>query len=211
MLALAGPRRQRLERLVPLHMQETAVVVHWHLPDSIADMTPAQLRALTGGMMDATVTKEEDAEDAGPAVYTLEDVALHGAKDDAWIAIGDGVYDVTEFMPLHPGGVGMLQMIAGKDATQHFAEMHRPEILTSIGGSYRIGTLEGGVPTEAQAVATVTVEIPAEAGVGAEAEADAGESMYTLEDVSAHATRDECWIGSSTFNSYIMLFVDVFH
>jgi hypothetical protein len=32
---------------------------------------------------------------------------------------------------------------AGKDATMHFTELHKPSILTTIGAEYRIGDLAG--------------------------------------------------------------------
>jgi cytochrome b involved in lipid metabolism len=192
---------RRLDRvLAPLRAQPCAgVSIHWHLPDSIKDMTPAQLSALTTGTVAPTEAPTEapvaDAE--AEAVYAMEDVAAHATRDDCWIVVGDGVYDVTEFMEIHPGGIGMLQMIAGKDATQHFQEMHRPEILTTIGAAYRIGSLQGGVPTEAQVAVAAAAVAPAAiepaAVIEPVAEADA-EAVYTMEDVAAHGSREDCWI-----------------
>ena len=74
-------------------------------------------------------------------VYTMEDVAAHNTKDDCWTVVQGGVYDLTEFRGIHPGGGAMIDMVAGKDGTDYFEELHKPEILEEIGEEYRIGVL----------------------------------------------------------------------
>ena len=36
-------------------------------------------------------------------VHTLEEVAKHNQENDCWVILNDSVYDVTEFMHVHPG------------------------------------------------------------------------------------------------------------
>ena len=74
--------------------------------------------------------------------YTLEDVSVHNTKDDCWIIINDGVYDVTEFLSIHPGGKSIVISVAGKDATEYFHELHRPDILEEVGNDYLIGHVD---------------------------------------------------------------------
>lgn len=50
---------------------------------------------------------------------TKEEVSLHGTKGDCWLVIHGQVYDVTEFIPTHPGKEAILQG-CGTDATQLF-------------------------------------------------------------------------------------------
>ena len=73
--------------------------------------------------------------------YTLEEVAQHSSKADCWVIVHDGVYDVTEFLDIHPGGAGVLAGLGGKDATEFFDELHRPEILEEIASEYKIGVI----------------------------------------------------------------------
>ena len=51
--------------------------------------------------------------------YTLLDVSRHHTIDDAWIAIDGYVYDVTQWIPLHPGGIRIMNGV-GKDWSRGF-------------------------------------------------------------------------------------------
>ena len=62
-----------------------------------------------------------------------------------------GVYDVTDFLAIHPGGAGVLAGLGGKDATDFFDELHRPEVLTEIAAEYKIGVIGEAPASEAPA------------------------------------------------------------
>tara|TARA_B100002051_G_C16723783_1_gene634062 strand:+ start:27 stop:305 length:279 start_codon:yes stop_codon:yes gene_type:complete len=74
--------------------------------------------------------------------YTEEEVSEHNTKGDCWIIINNMVYDVTNFLDIHPGGKSMIMMVAGKDATEYFEELHNKNILDEVGKEYMIGELE---------------------------------------------------------------------
>lgn len=46
----------------------------------------------------------------------------HNKKDDAWCAINGKVYNMTAYLPFHPGGEKELMRIAGRDGTKLFGE-----------------------------------------------------------------------------------------
>ncbi|KAF7966951.1 hypothetical protein HWV62_36374 [Athelia sp. TMB] len=46
-----------------------------------------------------------------------------------WVIIHNKVYDVTEFLPEHPGGPGIILKYAGKDATSVYDPIHPPDAL----------------------------------------------------------------------------------
>ncbi|KAK3372731.1 hypothetical protein B0H63DRAFT_527559 [Podospora didyma] len=55
--------------------------------------------------------------------FTLADVEHHSKTDDIWVVIRNKVYDVTKYLEDHPGGVAVLQEIAGTDATVAFDDV----------------------------------------------------------------------------------------
>lgn len=59
----------------------------------------------------------------------MEEVEKHLTKDDAWLVLFGEVYDVTKFIPLHPGGADMITAYLGKDATADWQEIHKMEHL----------------------------------------------------------------------------------
>lgn len=60
---------------------------------------------------------------------TGEEVAKHGSREDCWVIIHGRAYDVTDFMPDHPGGPKIILKWAGKDATEEYAPIHPPDTL----------------------------------------------------------------------------------
>jgi 4-hydroxysphinganine ceramide fatty acyl 2-hydroxylase len=48
-------------------------------------------------------------------IYTAEDVASHKTASSCWITRGRKVYDVSAFLPDHPGGDDLILKHAGRD------------------------------------------------------------------------------------------------
>ena len=42
-----------------------------------------------------------------------------------WTVIDDDVYDITNYIHMHPGGVKKINLGVGKDSTQMFYKYHR--------------------------------------------------------------------------------------
>lgn len=51
--------------------------------------------------------------------YTLEEVSKHSTKEDCWTVIDSRVYDITSYIPRHPGGNNILSA-CGTDGTAFF-------------------------------------------------------------------------------------------
>ncbi|KAI9933640.1 hypothetical protein ASPWEDRAFT_174801 [Aspergillus wentii DTO 134E9] len=65
----------------------------------------------------------------GQNKLTGEAVAQHNSKDSCWVIVHGKAYDVTEFLPEHPGGQKIILKYAGKDATEEFDPIHPPDTL----------------------------------------------------------------------------------
>lgn len=48
------------------------------------------------------------------------ELKLHRRKDDAWSAFNGKVYNMTAYLPFHPGGEKELMRVAGRDGTKLF-------------------------------------------------------------------------------------------
>ena len=48
-------------------------------------------------------------------IYTAEDVQSHKSPSSCWVTRGDKVYDVSAFLPDHPGGDDIIIKYAGQD------------------------------------------------------------------------------------------------
>ncbi len=76
------------------------------------------------------------------ASYRMGDVAAHNTAQDCWVAVDDGVYDVTSWISRHPGGPDKITGLCGTDATDAFRTQHdSQEKPNQQLASFRIGTL----------------------------------------------------------------------
>lgn len=88
-------------------------------------------------------------------VYTMKQVSQHGVQDGTtdpmnsdgqiWTTINGNVYNITKWIPQHPGGP-IIYQIAGKDGTVLFNQMHSTKTKKANAKKYLkeyfIGTLK---------------------------------------------------------------------
>ena len=73
--------------------------------------------------------------------FTLGEVKKHNKKNDAWTIIEKKVYDITTWIPTHPGGDVILKAI-GKDGTRLFKSANHPSFVKeNVLPKYYIGNL----------------------------------------------------------------------
>lgn len=58
-------------------------------------------------------------------VLTAAEIAKHNSASNCWIIISSKVYDVTNYISIHPGGAGAITPYCGTDATTAFATKDR--------------------------------------------------------------------------------------
>lgn len=49
---------------------------------------------------------------------------LHNKREDAWSCFNGKVYNITPYLPFHPGGEKELMRVAGRDGSKLFALTH---------------------------------------------------------------------------------------
>mmetsp|Transcript_20965 Transcript_20965/g.30209 ORF Transcript_20965/g.30209 Transcript_20965/m.30209 type:complete len:879 (+) Transcript_20965:117-2753(+) len=124
---------------------------------------PTQPGQLTGGWMTTVLGKPDSAgfgrllevqgppkeettiaapsKELGKRTYTMAEIEKHNTEEDVWIIVNDRVYDCTEYLELHPGGIESITINAGADATEDFVAIHSSKA-TKMLEKYYIGNLD---------------------------------------------------------------------
>lgn len=74
--------------------------------------------------------------------FTLEEISKHNSENSFWVIIDNVVYDLTNFLSMHPGGEMILLPFGGKDVTDDFYSLHRTDELLKFGPKYMIGKVK---------------------------------------------------------------------
>jgi cytochrome b involved in lipid metabolism len=75
--------------------------------------------------------------------YTIAQVAENNNKSSCWTIIDGKVYDITSYVPNHPGGESKILQVCGKDGTILFGKpsAHRSSGAGNVLENFKIGTL----------------------------------------------------------------------
>ncbi|CAG7729695.1 unnamed protein product [Allacma fusca] len=68
--------------------------------------------------------KSEPKKPPSNRVIPLDELKQHNTREDCWMAIRGKVFDVTDYIDYHPGGVPYIMKGAGQDATKMFNQVH---------------------------------------------------------------------------------------
>lgn len=121
-----------------------AIYQNWASTKETADSMVAKAFAERRFMLDIFMTPK-------PISYSTPRIPIsklslntgHRKGSRMWIGVHGGVYDITEFLPMHPGGTLIAQASGGLDASKTFddvAHTSNPEV-TSLLSKYFIGHL----------------------------------------------------------------------
>lgn len=53
-------------------------------------------------------------------VYTWDEILKHNTEKDCWIVLQGNVVDITDWLPLHPGGSDTISQMATRDVTNMY-------------------------------------------------------------------------------------------
>ena len=89
---------------------------------SFAALTAIVSSGVYWGAVSDTFSNESSAQTAG--TVSVDEFVKHSSKSDCWVAVNGKVYDVTDFVPNHPGGQAPLLKHGGHDATMLYENLH---------------------------------------------------------------------------------------
>lgn len=132
-----------------------AVVVvaggYWYVRTDVGEVVPATDSEVVGGAAGTMPAGSDMPEngmvggDAAPvavATFTFAQIAEHATATSCWSAVNGSVYDLTKWIPLHPGGEAKIKAMCGKDGSAAFTGKHggqeKPEAVLA---TYKIGEL----------------------------------------------------------------------
>ncbi|EGV59963.1 hypothetical protein PSN45_002311 [Yamadazyma tenuis] len=73
--------------------------------------------------------------------YTCEQVKAHCQPKDLWMIVYNKVYDLTNFIELHPGGIEVMIDCGGVDATEAFDDVAHSDYALDMLQPYFVGDL----------------------------------------------------------------------
>ena len=101
--------------------------------------------SVDSGFFDGSeIAIDDNVYDEADGVFiSLDELMIHNTPDDAWIAVYDSVYDITNYIEdgIHPGGEDVLLEYLGYDATMAFRSVGHSKAALKILYSYKIGCL----------------------------------------------------------------------
>jgi isopentenyl diphosphate isomerase/L-lactate dehydrogenase-like FMN-dependent dehydrogenase len=114
-------------------------------------------------------------------------VAKHNVPESCWVALYGNVWDVTSFLPSHPGGSAIILKLAGRDCTSEYDPIHPP------------GTLEENLPPTAKLGVYDAPESPVSPEAANEVQKEGPPNMQDLlnldeiEEVATKLISKKCW------------------
>ncbi len=72
---------------------------------------------------------------------TWDELAQHSSRFDCWTSFKGKVYNITTYLPYHPGGEEILMHGAGKDCTELVMQYHRWVNIDSLLGKCLVGNI----------------------------------------------------------------------
>lgn len=125
LLAACGAQKTQ-----PIVTPEPAPVNNDAVMQPTTDVVPEKTDTPTAPVKETTTTATS---------YTATEVAAHSSSSSCWLILDAKVYDVTKFIPSHPGGNDILKG-CGKDATKMFSK--HPESAKAMKEQFYIGDLK---------------------------------------------------------------------
>jgi cytochrome b involved in lipid metabolism len=100
--------------------------------DTVSSSTPQDIESI-----------DTPIDDSNNQTYTLSQVAENNNKSSCWTIIDNNVYDITSYVPRHPGGESEILQVCGQDGTALFNKPseHKSNGARNILETFKIGNI----------------------------------------------------------------------
>jgi hypothetical protein len=88
----------------------------------------------------STPTPTPSPTQSGLKTFTRAEVALHNKESDCWTYVDGKVYDLTKWLPEHPGGGFLVAVMCGVDGATALRDHHKSDQDNAL-STYYIGDL----------------------------------------------------------------------
>ncbi|KAG6047324.1 hypothetical protein E4U39_000561 [Claviceps sp. Clav50 group G5] len=111
---------------------------HYPSSDAVSSSQPAHRSS------DCSPIVEDEGRDPSLPHFRINEVRKHGRdSDNPWVIHGDKVYDITEWIPAHPGGQVILRAAGGSiDPYWDIFSIHKNQYVYDILSQYLIGYVD---------------------------------------------------------------------
>ncbi|KZT55327.1 mitochondrial fmn-dependent dehydrogenase [Calocera cornea HHB12733] len=92
---------------------------------------------------------------SGVRIIPYEELQKHTTRESCWIMVKDQIFDVTDFLDLHPGGAAVILKNAGQDATKIYESIHSAGFFeTLLKPEQHLGVVDPATLPQVEAVQT---------------------------------------------------------
>ena len=150
-------------------------------------------------------------------VLDASEVSKHDSSGSCWLIINGKVYDVTSYLPLHPGRSAVMIPFCGKDATLPFTSLPHSQYASSLLASYYVGDMGSTInndtspqhpppnnvqssqsnppqnDTREQAIPPLS-NPPNASGKNSSTQPSRSVSVYSSEQIILHNSTSSCWL-----------------
>ncbi|KAI1403463.1 FMN-dependent dehydrogenase-domain-containing protein [Hypoxylon fuscum] len=123
-------------------------------------------------------------------IWNLVEVSEHNTQDSCWMVLHGKVYDITSFVPKHPGGRSILLKNAGQDASTAFDSVHPVEILEEyLEPSQLLGSVESADISKDTEIRETKHDARTESEAPTSSTLPSLESMLSIAEIESYAMR----------------------